>query len=68
MRIARYGLEAGDLGPAGEAAAAAIEARLRTGRALADPDWIAQQEANTGRAIAPRKPGRKPHRTTENEK
>lgn len=55
----RQGLGAGELGPAGEAVAEAIEARLRTGRALADPDWITEQEARTGRAIAPRKPGRK---------
>ena len=55
-----HGLGAGELGPAGEAVAEAIEARLRTGRALADSEWITQQEERIGRPIAPRKPGRKP--------
>jgi putative transposase len=56
----RHGLGAGELGPEGEAVPEAIEARLRTGRALADPEWITQQEERIGRPIAPRKPGRKP--------
>jgi len=55
----RHGLEAGDLDPDGEAAAEAIEARLRTGRPLAAAEWIEQQEAALGRNLAPRKPGRK---------
>ena len=56
----RHGLGAGELGPEGEAVAEAIEARLRTGRALADREWITEQEARTGRPIAPQRPGRKP--------
>ena len=55
----RHGLDAGELGPAGEAVADAIEARLRTGRPLAEAEWIAAQETASGRALAPRKPGRK---------
>ena len=31
----------------------------RTGRPLAEAEWIAQREAETGRALAPRRPGRK---------
>jgi putative transposase len=54
----RHGLEAGDLGRDGEAAAAAIEAALRTGRPVADADWIRDHEAALGRPLAPRKPGR----------
>src|SRR5690606_36142244 len=57
--LLRHGLEAGDLGPEGEAAAEAIEARLSTGRPLAEAEWIAQREAETGRPLAPRRPGRK---------
>lgn len=57
--LLKHGLEASDLGPEGEAAAEAIEARLRTGRPLAEAEWIAGHEAATGRALAPRKPGRK---------
>jgi putative transposase len=55
----RHGPGAGELGPEGEAVAEAIEARLRTGRPLAEAEWIAAQEAATGRPLAPRKPGRK---------
>jgi putative transposase len=58
----RRGLEAGDLGAEGEAAADAIEARLRTGRPLAEAGWIAEQEAALDRPLAPQKPGRKPRR------
>lgn len=58
--VLRRGLEAGDLDDAALAAAEAIEARLRTGRPLADPAWIAAQEAKTGRVLAKRKPGPKP--------
>jgi putative transposase len=57
--LLRRGLEAGDLGPEGEAAADAIEARLRTGRPLAEAEWISAQEEATGRSLAPRRPGRK---------
>jgi putative transposase len=57
--LLRYGVEAGDLGPEGEAVAEAIEARLRTGRPLGAAEWIAEQEAAAGRPLAPRKPGRK---------
>lgn len=57
--LLRRGLAAGDLDPESEAAADAIEARLRTGRPLAAADWIAAQEATTGRTLAPRRPGRK---------
>ena len=35
------------------------EARLRTGRPLAEAEWIAAHEAAAGRPLAPRKPGRK---------
>jgi len=56
----RHGLEASDLGAEGEAAAAAIEARLRTGRPLAAEEWIAQQEAALDRQLAPARRGRKP--------
>lgn len=33
-----------------------------TGRPLGGPDWIAELEARTGRALAPRKRGPKPRR------
>jgi len=59
----RHGLEASDLGPEGEAAAAAIEARLRTGRPLAAEEWIARQEAALDRQLAPARRGRKPKAT-----
>ncbi|MGI8942640.1 MAG: transposase [Qipengyuania sp.] len=39
----------------------AIDERLRTGRPLAAEEWIARQEALTGRTIAKRKPGPKPN-------
>jgi putative transposase len=55
----RHGLEAGDVGPEGEAVAEAIEARLSTGRPLAAKDWVARHEAMLGRALARRKPGPK---------
>lgn len=60
--LLRHGLEAGGASDEGEAVAEAIEARLRTGRPLAAEDWIAAQEAATGRALAPRKRGPKPRR------
>lgn len=39
---------------------AEIEARCRTGRPLASPEWIADAERMIGRTLAPAKPGRKP--------
>ena len=56
----RHGLEAGGVEAEGEALADAIEARLRTGRPLAAEEWIARQEAATGRTMAPAKRGPKP--------
>jgi putative transposase len=56
----RHGLEAGDLGAEGEAVAEAIEARLRTGRPLADAEQVVDWEAALARPLAPRKPGPKP--------
>jgi hypothetical protein len=38
----------------------AIAARLRTGRLLGTEEWIAVQEAATGRRLTPRKRGPKP--------
>jgi len=57
--LLRTGLAAGDLAPDGEAAAQDIEAHLRTGRPLAEAEWIAGHEAALGRPLAPRRPGRK---------
>jgi putative transposase len=48
-----------------EASAEAIEARLRTGRPLADADWIAEMEARIERKLAPQKRGPKPKRQVE---
>lgn len=61
--LLRHGLAAGDLAPDGEAVAEAVEARLRTGRPLAEAEWIAEHEAALGRPLAPRKPGRKKRAT-----
>ena len=58
----RHGAELGDVGEAGEALAATIEARLRTGRPLAAREWIAAQEQKLARPLAPRKPGPNPKR------
>ena len=55
----RHGLEAGDLGPEGEAVAEAIEARLRTGRPLGASEWIAEQERAITRPLAPQRRGPK---------
>ena len=55
----RHGLEASELGAAGEGVAEAIEARLRTGRPLAAADWIAAQEMVLARPLAARRAGRK---------
>ena len=60
----RHGLEASNPGPEGEAVAAAIEARLRTGRPLAAEQWIADQEAALGRTLAPARRGPKPKTRT----
>jgi putative transposase len=54
-----HGLAAGGADAAGEAVAEAIEARLRTGRLLGAADWIAAQEAATGRRLIPAKRGPK---------
>jgi len=56
----RHGLEAGGVGAEGEAAAEAIEARLRTGRPLAADKWIARQETAIGRTLRLAKRGPKP--------
>jgi putative transposase len=53
----RLGLEAGDLSPEAEAA---IEAHQRTGRPWGDAAFLQRLEAETGRALARRKPGSKP--------
>jgi putative transposase len=53
--LLKVGLEAADE----LANVAAIEARSRTGRPLADPEWIAEAEAAMGRKMAPGKPGPK---------
>ena len=50
-----HGLETGDL-EAGEA----MEARLRTGRPLAGPDWIRTMEGRLDRRLTPARPGPKP--------
>ncbi|MBD3775383.1 MAG: transposase [Halothiobacillus sp.] len=55
----RHGLEAGGLDAPGEAAADAIEARLRTGRPLATDAWIAKQEQATGQRMRQAKRGPK---------
>ena len=41
------------VGAEGEALAEAIEARLRTGRALGSAEWVAQQEAALHKTLAP---------------
>lgn len=53
--LLRTGLEAMD----GLASVKAIEARSRTGRPLASPEWIAEAEAAMARKLAPRKCGPK---------
>lgn len=55
----RHGLEAGGLTAEGEVLAGEIEARLRTGRPLAAPEWIAQYEGELGRTMQPAKRGPK---------
>ena len=42
------------------AALEAIEARMRTGRPLASPEWIAQAEAAMNRKLSPARRGPKP--------
>lgn len=61
----RHGLEAGGIGEAGEAVAAAIEARLRTGRPLAAEEWIERQEAAIGVRMRPAKRGPKTGRSAD---
>jgi putative transposase len=58
----RHGVEAGELSPSGEDIALTIESRLNTGRPLAVPEWIADQEARMGRHLSPQRPGPKPKR------
>lgn len=55
----RHGLEVGGLTAEGEALAGEIETRLRTGRPLATPAWIAQYEGELGRTMQPAKRGPK---------
>lgn len=67
--LLRRGAEAADAAPTPDARADAdaaqedlaelIEARLRTGRPLAAPEWIAEQEQALNMQMAPRKPGRR---------
>jgi putative transposase len=47
---------------------AEIEARCRTGRPLASPEWIAEAERAIGRTLAPGKRGRKPREMPSAEK
>lgn len=54
--LLRMGLEAMD----DPAAVEAIEARIRTGRPLASPEWIAAAEAAMKRKMGPQKRGPKP--------
>ena len=54
--LLRVGLEAMD----DPATVAAIEARSRTGRPLASPEWIAEAEAAIDRKLGPQKRGPKP--------
>ncbi len=58
--LLRHGAELADADAAEEALAEAIEARLRTGRPLAAAEWIARQERELARPLAPRKRGPKP--------
>jgi putative transposase len=51
----KLGAEAAD--DAGDGAA--IESRMRTGRPLADPEWIAEMEDRMKRTLAPQRAGRK---------
>ncbi len=52
----RVGLEAGD----SKEDDAVIEARIRTGRPLASPEWIAEAEAAMRRTLSPQRRGPKP--------
>ena len=56
----RLGLEAGDVAAGGEAVAQAIEARLSTGRPLAEDVWIVAHERAMQRPLARQRPGPKP--------
>ncbi|PSJ36643.1 transposase [Allosphingosinicella deserti] len=58
----RYGLEAGDVSGEGEAIAATIEARLRSGRPLGSETWIAGQEIALARPLRADPRGPKPKR------
>ena len=57
--LLRFGIEWSDVGEAAEAMAAAIEARLRTGRPLAAEQWIERQEVTLARPLAPQRRGPK---------
>jgi putative transposase len=54
-----HGAEAADASPQGEAVLEAIEARLRTGRPLAEAAWIAEAERAMMRRMTPAKRGPK---------
>ena len=57
--LLRFGIEWSAVGEAAEAMAAAIEARLRTGRPLAAEQWIERQEVTLARPLAPQRRGPK---------
>lgn len=52
-------MELGEAEEEAEVMAAAIEARLRTGRPLAAAEWVTAQEQALARTLAPRKRGPK---------
>ena len=54
-----HGAEAAEASPRAEAVLEAIEARLRTGRPLAQATWIADAERAMNRSMTPAKRGRK---------
>jgi hypothetical protein len=55
------GPAAGELTEAGEDVLQALESRLSTGRPLATADWIAEQEAQLLRSLAPKRRGPTPN-------
>ena len=58
--LLEIGLEIGLEAMDDTAPIAEIEARMRTGRPLASPEWIAEAERAINRKLAPAKPGPKP--------